>query len=117
MWRSHAAATKDNDGRNYTCIRKLKQIKAAVSAGGTKFLSASQDVSERASRYVSELASQHIFERVSISELASQCIFVVFLSLASQHISPLNIFQSSPFNTFQSSPLNIFLIAMYGASN
>ena len=86
-------------------------------AGGTKFLSASQDVSERASRYVSELASQHIFERVSISELASQCIFVVFLSLASQHISPLNIFQSSPFNTFQSSPLNIFLIAMYGASN
>ena len=23
LWRSHAATTKDNDGRNYTCIRKL----------------------------------------------------------------------------------------------
>ena len=32
LWRSHATATKDNDGRNHTCIRKLKQVKAAVSA-------------------------------------------------------------------------------------
>ena len=24
MWRSHAAATKNNDGRNYTCIRKTR---------------------------------------------------------------------------------------------
>ena len=24
MWRRHAAATKNNDGRNYTCVRKTQ---------------------------------------------------------------------------------------------
>ena len=35
IWRSQSAATKKNDGSNYICIRKLKQVKAAVLAGGT----------------------------------------------------------------------------------
>ena len=37
MWRSHAAATKNNDVETTHAFVKLKQIKAAVSDGGIKF--------------------------------------------------------------------------------
>ena len=36
MWRSHAAATKNNDAETTHAFVKLKQIKAAVSAGDMK---------------------------------------------------------------------------------
>ena len=37
MWRRHAAATKNNDGRNYTCVRKTQTNQSCGSAGGIKF--------------------------------------------------------------------------------
>ena len=37
MWRSHAATTKMNDCRNYTCIRKTQTNQSWGSAGGIKF--------------------------------------------------------------------------------
>ena len=37
MWRSHAATTKMNDCRNYTCICKTQTNQSCGSAGGIKF--------------------------------------------------------------------------------
>ena len=38
MWWSHAATTKMNDCRNYTCIRKTQTNQSCGSAGGIQFL-------------------------------------------------------------------------------
>ena len=38
MWRSHAAVTKNNDGRNYTCIRKTQTNQSCGVSRRHKFL-------------------------------------------------------------------------------